>query len=177
VRIAGVGLGDTVAIVGLGLVGQLCAQLARLQAPRSSALISERKRIELAQRLGVNHALLGSRPVRHAVSALTGGRGADCVIVAAAAKSAAPVQQALEICRDRGRLVIVGAVELSLPWLEMYRKEIQLFMSRAYGPGSYDPLYEKEARDYPCPTCAGPSTATWSSSCGCWRPVRCRSSR
>ena len=149
VRIAGVGLGDTVAIVGLGLVGQLCAQLARLQGAEVVGVDLRAERIELAQRLGVNHALLGSRPVRHAVSALTGGRGADCVIVAAAAKSAAPVQQALEICRDRGRLVIVGAVELSLPWLEMYRKEIQLFMSRAYGPGSYDPLYEKEARDYP----------------------------
>src|SRR5207253_10796752 len=79
----------------------------------------------------------------------TGGRGADGVIVGAAAKSPVPCQQALRMCRDRGRLVIVGAVEMSFPWNEMYMKEIQLFMSRAYGPGSYDPTYEKQGRDYP----------------------------
>ena len=73
----------------------------------------------------------------------------DCVIVAAAAKSSAPCQQAVQICADRGRIVDVGAVELTFPWYEMYRKEIQLFMARAYGPGSYDPLYEKQGQDYP----------------------------
>src|ERR1039457_3974952 len=83
------------------------------------------------------------------VVAVTGGRGADCVIVAAASKSPAPAQQALEICRDRGRIVIVGAVGMEFPWNEMYLKEIQLFMSRAYGPGSYDPAYEKQGQDYP----------------------------
>ena len=64
-------------------------------------------------------------------------------------KAPAPCHQALEICRDRGRLVIVGAVQMSFPWEAMYMKEIQLFMSRAYGPGSYDPAYEKQGRDYP----------------------------
>src|SRR5205085_10378304 len=83
------------------------------------------------------------------IRALTNGRGADCVIIAAAAKSAAPCLQAVEICRDRGRIVVVGAVEMSFPWNEMYLKEIQLFMSRAYGPGSYDAVYEKQGRDYP----------------------------
>ena len=58
-------------------------------------------------------------------------------------------QLALEICRDRGRIVVVGAVEMSFPWNDMYLKEIQLFMSRAYGPGSYDPAYEKQGHDYP----------------------------
>ena len=57
--------------------------------------------------------------------------------------------EALQICRDRGRIVVVGAVEMSFPWNDMYLKEIQLFMSRAYGPGSYDPLYERKGQDYP----------------------------
>ena len=75
----------------------------------------------------------------------------DCVIVAAASKSKTPCELALQMCRDRGRIVVVGAVEMSFPWQEMYLKEIQLFMSRAYGPGSYDPAYEKQGRDYPFP--------------------------
>jgi predicted dehydrogenase len=80
---------------------------------------------------------------------ITNGLGADCVIVAAAAKSSAPCELALRICRDRGRIVVVGAVELSFPWHDMYMKEIKLLMSRAYGPGSYDPDYEERGHDYP----------------------------
>src|SRR5437867_3463342 len=149
VRIANVGLGDTVAVIGLGIVGQLIAQLVRLQGGVVIGVDLRPDRVEIARRLGAAHAIAESGSLRNEVNALTRDLGADCVIVAAAAKSPEPARRALEICRDRGRLVIVGAVELSLPWLEMYRKEIQLFMSRAYGPGSYDPLYEKEARDYP----------------------------
>ena len=75
----------------------------------------------------------------------------DCVIIAAAAKSDAPCRIAVDICRDRGRIVDVGAVELSFPWYETYLKEIQVFMARAYGPGSYDPAYELQGQDYPLP--------------------------
>lgn len=149
VRTAEIGLGDVVAVIGLGLVGQLIAQLVRNQGGVVVALDLKPERVALARQLGADHALQGGAAVAEAVGALTGGRGADCVIVAAAAKSAAPCQQALQLCRERGRLVIVGAVELSFPWQEMYLKEVQLFMSRAYGPGSYDPVYEKQGRDYP----------------------------
>lgn len=149
VRIAGIGLGDSVVVIGLGLVGQLTAQLVRLQGGVVIATDLKTDRVELARALGADHALPGGASVREAVSALTGGRGADCVIIAAAAKSSAPCQLALDLCRDRGRIVVVGAVELNFPWNEMYLKEIQLFMSRAYGPGSYDPDYEKKAIDYP----------------------------
>ncbi|MGA7300897.1 MAG: Gfo/Idh/MocA family oxidoreductase, partial [Candidatus Sulfotelmatobacter sp.] len=77
--------------------------------------------------------------------------GVDCVIIAAAAKSDAPCRIAVDICRDRGRIVDVGAVELNFPWYETYLKEIQVFMARAYGPGSYDPAYELQGQDYPLP--------------------------
>lgn len=149
VRIASIGLGENVVVMGLGLVGQLIAQLARLQGGSVIALDLKADRVELARRLGAEHALLGDASTREAVSSLTNGRGADCVIIAAAAKSSAPCQQAVEICRDRGRIVDVGAVNLSFPWYEMYLKEIQLLMARAYGPGSYGPLYEKQGQDYP----------------------------
>ena len=99
--------------------------------------------------MGADYSLVGSSAITSDVNSLTGGRGVDCAIVAAASKSPAPVQHAIQICRDRGRLVIVGGVPLELPRAEMYIKELQLFMSRAYGPGSYDPAYEKQGQDYP----------------------------
>jgi predicted dehydrogenase/threonine dehydrogenase-like Zn-dependent dehydrogenase len=147
VRIAGIGLGETVAVIGLGIVGQLVVQLARLQGGTVIGIDLKPDRIDLARRLGADHALNPEQAAQ--VGSLTGGRGADCVIVAAAAKSSAPCLQALEMCADRGRLVVVGAVPLDFPWHEMYLKEIRLFMSRAYGPGSYDPAYERQAQDYP----------------------------
>lgn len=149
VRIAQLGLGETVAVLGLGLVGQLIAQLAKLQGATVFAVDLKDQRVELARQTGADHALTGGSALMEHVLSLTGGRGVDCVIVAAAAKSAAPVQQAVQICADRGRIVDVGAVELTFPWYDMYRKEIQFFMARAYGPGSYDPVYEKQGQDYP----------------------------
>jgi len=149
IRISEVGVGDVVAVIGLGLVGQLVAQLARLQGARVIGIDLRPDRVELARKSGMDHGLDGSISIAEEVGAITNGLGADCVIVAAASKSSAPCQMALDICRDRGRIVIVGAVKMSFPWAEMYAKEIQLLMSRAYGPGSYDPEYEVRGRDYP----------------------------
>jgi len=149
VRLANLSLGERVVVLGLGLVGQLVAQLARLQGASVMATDLKPDRVELAARLGADDVLPSGPGLAEAVAALTRGRGADCVIVAAASKSSLPCEQALRICRDRGRLVVVGAVQLNFPWQEMYLKEIQLFMSRAYGPGSLDPEYEQQGRDYP----------------------------
>jgi len=149
VRTAQIGLGETVAVIGLGLVGQLVAQLARLQGAVVIGLDLRPERLALASRLGCHHVLEAGGGAAEAVAAITDGRGADHVVVAAAAKSPGPALQALAIARDRGQIVVVGAVELSFPWEQMYRKEIRLLMSRAYGPGSYDPAYEKGAQDYP----------------------------
>ncbi|MBC7909693.1 MAG: bi-domain-containing oxidoreductase [Pyrinomonadaceae bacterium] len=149
VRIATIGVGDVVAVIGLGLVGQLVAQLVRAQGGVVVAIDVRQDRVELARKLGADHALVGNASTPEQVQALTSGRGADCVIVAAASKSPIPAQQAIQMSRDRGRVVIVGAVPLDLLRDQMYIKELQLLMSRAYGPGSYDPLYEKQGRDYP----------------------------
>lgn len=149
VRIAQISLGDVVAVIGQGLVGQLVSQLVRAQGGVPVAIDLRSERVELARQLGAGHGLLGGNGLKESVAALTNGRGVDCTIIAAAAKSSAPARQALEICRDRGRIVVVGAIQMEFPWGEMYIKEIQLFMARAYGPGSYDPAYEKQGRDYP----------------------------
>ncbi len=151
VRIANISLGERVAVIGLGLVGQLIAQLTRLQGGVVIATDLKADRVALASRLGADSALVGGPEFAQQLSSLTGGLGVDCAIIAAAAKSDAPCRLAVEICRDRGRIVDVGAVELSFPWYESYLKEIQVFMARAYGPGSYDASYERQGHDYPLP--------------------------
>jgi predicted dehydrogenase len=149
VRAANLNLGESVAVLGLGLVGQLVAQLARLQGGTVIALDLKPDRVELARHLGADHSFVADASPEHLVASLTSGRGVDCVIVAAAAKSPVPCRQAVAFCRDRGRIVDVGAVDLVFPWYEMYLKEIRFFMARAYGPGSYDPTYEEQGHDYP----------------------------
>jgi len=149
IRIAAIGVGDVVAVMGLGLVGQLVAQLVRAQGGIVVAIDMKQDRVDLAKTTGADFAIPGGASVPGEINSITNGRGVDCVIVAAASKTPAPVQQAVKICRDRGKIVIVGAVPLDVPRDEMYIKELQLLMSRAYGPGSYDPSYEKEGKDYP----------------------------
>jgi len=151
VRIANISLGEKVAVIGLGLVGQLIAQLARLQGGFIIATDLKPDRVELARQLGADAALVGGSELSAQIRSLTNGQGVDCVIIAAAAKSDAPCRIAVDICRDRGRIVDVGAVELNFPWYETYLKEIQVLMARAYGPGSYDPAYELQGQDYPLP--------------------------
>jgi len=149
VRIASISVGDVVAVIGQGLVGQLITQLVGVQGGVSVAIDLNNDRVKIARDLGANYGLLAGEGLQDSVAALTNGRGVDCAIVAAASKSSAPARQALEICRDRGRIVVVGAVALEFPWNDMYLKEIQLLMARAYGPGSYDPGYERQGHDYP----------------------------
>src|ERR1700721_2666186 len=149
VRIANISLGERVAVIGLGLVGQLVAQLARLQGGFIVATDLRADRVDLARRLGADEAMVGSSELSGQIRALTNGKGVDCVISGAAAKSDAPCRLAVDLCRDRGRIVDVGAVELNFPWYETYLKELQILMARAYGPGSYDPAYERKGQDYP----------------------------
>ena len=148
VRVSEIGVGDVVVVIGLGLVGQLIAQLARVQGAVVIATDLRAERSELARTLGADHVIAGGDVEQH-VAALTEGRGADCVFVAAASTSSAPCHLALRLSRERGRIVVVGAVEMSFPWNEMYLKEVNLVMARAYGPGSYDQAYQKGEWDYP----------------------------
>lgn len=148
VRVANIGLGERVGVLGLGLVGQLISQLVTVQGGAVMAVDLRPERVELARQLGAEEAILATSAPEGAL-AFTNGKGLDCVFIAAAAKSDAPCQTAVEICRDRGRIVDVGAVQLNFPWNAMYLKEIQFYMARAYGPGSYDPAYEKQGQDYP----------------------------
>ncbi|HEX8287351.1 MAG TPA: bi-domain-containing oxidoreductase [Pyrinomonadaceae bacterium] len=149
VRLSEINIGETVAVVGLGLVGQLVAQLVRCQGGVVIAIDLDKRRVEMARETGADYGLIASESVVQEVKALTNGRGADCVIVAAASSSPKPLQQGVTMCADRGRIVMVGACPIDIPRAEMYVKELKFMVSRAYGPGSYDPTYEKKGVDYP----------------------------
>jgi predicted dehydrogenase/threonine dehydrogenase-like Zn-dependent dehydrogenase len=148
VRTAKIELGDVVVVEGLGLVGQLISQLVRLQGGVVVGVDLRDDRLTLARQCGAQH-IIRADVATQGMSSLTNGRGADCVIIAAASKSSGPARLALDLCRERGRIIVVGAVEMSFPWEQMYLKEVQLLMARAYGPGCYDPNYEKYGQNYP----------------------------
>ncbi|RME98427.1 MAG: oxidoreductase, partial [Chloroflexi bacterium] len=150
VRRAGVQMGETVVVVGLGLLGQLTAQMLRVAGCRVIGLDLVESRVNLARQLGLD---LGIQPDQTdalaAVKSFTGGVGADAVLLCAGTGSSGPVNQAFKMARERGRVVIVGAVGMNLERADFYTREQDLLISRSYGPGRYDPTYEEQGLDYP----------------------------
>ncbi|MEU5431873.1 bi-domain-containing oxidoreductase [Streptomyces sp. NPDC020719] len=143
-------LGEVALVIGLGLIGQLVAQLLTASGVRVVGVDPDPVRCELAERLGA--AACGdpaSAAVEAAVAELTGGHGVDQVYLAAGGGSNQPVELAARLCRDRGRVVDIGKCRLDLPWNAYYEKELDVRFSRSYGPGRYDPEYELDGRDYP----------------------------
>jgi predicted dehydrogenase/threonine dehydrogenase-like Zn-dependent dehydrogenase len=152
VRLAQLTLGERVVVLGLGLVGQIAAQIARCAGASVMATDVDGSKTELAAALGAHAIFRGdSKDLARAVSAFTGGTGADAVLVCAAAKSDEPVRLAAEMSRLKGRIVVVGDVGLHLDRRACFEKEVNLVVSRSYGPGRYDPLYEARGIDYPLP--------------------------
>jgi predicted dehydrogenase/threonine dehydrogenase-like Zn-dependent dehydrogenase len=144
------GLGDIVAVLGVGLVGQLAVQLLALQGARVAALDYDPGRLALAARHGAELTWnLGEAGAREAVVALTAGQGCDAVLIAAASESSEPLEFAAEIARDRARLCVVGKTGTEFPYAAFMKKEIQLVVSRSYGPGRYDEDFESRGVKYP----------------------------
>lgn len=148
-RLARVELGETVAVIGLGLVGLLTAQLARAAGCRVLGMDTNPDRCHLGRTLGLEAAVTSAADLEAASLARSAGHGADKVLVAAATESSAPVELAGRIARKRGTVVVVGAVGLELPRQPYYEKELEFRISCSYGPGRYDPEYEEKGRDYP----------------------------
>ena len=149
-RLAEPVLGETVAVIGLGLIGLLVAQMAQAAGCRVIGVDLDPRRVARALSLGADAALPGGGDdVREAMRALTDGLGVDAALVPAATSSSDPIVLAAELCRDRGRVVVVGSVGMDLPRPTFYEKELSLRISRSYGPGRYDPLYEEAGVDYP----------------------------
>jgi predicted dehydrogenase/threonine dehydrogenase-like Zn-dependent dehydrogenase len=151
IRLAAPTLGETVVVYGLGLIGLLAVQLLRASGCRVVGIDRDRRRLALAEEFGAT-ALDGSTgDVAASVLALTGGVGADAVLLTLASSSDEPVHAAASMSRKRGRIVLVGVTGLNLVRDDFYRKELTFSVSCSYGPGRYDPAYEEGAQDYPLP--------------------------
>ena len=148
-RQAGVVLGSRVAVIGLGLVGQLTVQLLKAAGCRVVGIDIDGEKLELAGRLGIDVAInRKDESLETAVSVFSSGEGVDAVIVAASTSSSDPLELAGLICREKGKVVLVGAVPIEFPRKEYYEKELDFVVSRAFGPGSYDNDYINGG-DYP----------------------------
>jgi predicted dehydrogenase/threonine dehydrogenase-like Zn-dependent dehydrogenase len=153
VRRAEVQLGETACVIGLGLIGQLVVRLLVAAGIRVIGVDVLEDRCRLAEKAG---ALLAAAPtdegmqaLRQALAEITGGRGADHILLAAGGSSNGPVEAAAVLARDRARVVDIGKMSLNLPWNAYYEKELDVRFSRSYGPGRYDDRYELEGVDYP----------------------------
>ena len=149
VRRSGLVLGETAAVIGLGLVGQLTVQLVKATGCHVLGMDPKPARCHLAEQLGCDATETDYSEFAIRNSQFTNGLGADAVIITAATESNEPVALAAEICREKGRVVVVGAVGMDIQREPFYRKELDLRMSRSLGPGRYDPAYEKQGHDYP----------------------------
>ncbi len=144
-------LGETVVVLGLGLIGLLTAQLLQCNGCCVLGIDLDESRCELARTMGITaFSVLTTNPVQ-AVLAATSGIGADGVIICTATQSHEVMQQAAQLSRRRGRVVLVGTAGLHLNRADFYAKELRFQVSCSYGPGRHDPVYEQQGQDYPLP--------------------------
>src|SRR5580658_2045524 len=149
VRQANVTFGETVAVIGVGLVGVLAIQILRAAGCRVIAIDLSSERAAQATSFGAHLGLATSDPGLEGAVASFSRYGVDAALITAATRSADPLELAAKLLRDRGRISVIGDVGMGVSRANMYRKEISLAMSRSYGPGRYDPRYEEGGQDYP----------------------------
>jgi predicted dehydrogenase/threonine dehydrogenase-like Zn-dependent dehydrogenase len=148
-RLADVRLGEVVAVIGLGLLGQLAVQMLKAAGCLVVGFDIDAQRAELAGAQGADATTYDAAEFAALCQRLSAGRGADAVLITAGTKSNEPVELAGEIARPKGVVVAVGAVGLQIPRKLYYEKELDFRISRSYGPGRYDPSYEEQGLDYP----------------------------
>ncbi|ORT71903.1 bi-domain-containing oxidoreductase [Pseudomonas mosselii] len=150
IRLAQPTLGEAFVVTGVGLIGLVTVQLLRAQGCRVLAIDFDEQKLALARNYGAEtcNPGRGEDPVA-AGMAFSRGRGVDGVIITASTKSSNPVTQAANMCRKRGRIVLVGVTGLELNRADFYEKELTFQVSCSYGPGRYDPTYEEQGNDFP----------------------------
>jgi predicted dehydrogenase/threonine dehydrogenase-like Zn-dependent dehydrogenase len=149
VRQAGLGLGERVAVVGLGVLGLITVQLLKAQGCRVIGLDIDERTFDLARALGCDDCVPNDAGAAAAIESFTRGHGTDAVLITASTRSNQPLELALEVARPASVIVVVGAVGMDVPRSPFYEKELELRIARSYGPGRYDPAYEEDGIDYP----------------------------
>jgi predicted dehydrogenase/threonine dehydrogenase-like Zn-dependent dehydrogenase len=146
-RLAETQVGESLAVIGLGLLGLLAVQIATAAGCKVIGIDLDPRRVALAQGFGVQ--AVTRKQAEASVLAFTSNLGADAVLICADTPSNDPVELAGAIARNRGKIVATGAVGLTLPRKIYYEKELNFINSRSYGPGRYDAAYEENGQDYP----------------------------
>jgi predicted dehydrogenase/threonine dehydrogenase-like Zn-dependent dehydrogenase len=143
-------LGECIVVTGLGLIGLMTVQMLRAQGCRVLGIDFDENKLVLARKFGAETVNPGAgEDVLAAAQVFSRGRGVDGVIITASTDSDEPVHQAAEMCRKRGRIILVGVVGLHLSRADFYEKELTFQVSCSYGPGRYDTAYEEHGQDYP----------------------------
>ena len=150
IRQADLRFGENCAVIGLGLIGLVTVQILKAAGIKTIGIDIDPFKIDTAKMVGVDLAMVRYRQgIAGIIQDFTRGHGTDAVIITAGANSLDPVNFAGEICRKKGKVVVVGAVPTGFSRPNYYKKELDLRMSASYGPGRYDPEYEEKGRDYP----------------------------
>jgi predicted dehydrogenase/threonine dehydrogenase-like Zn-dependent dehydrogenase len=152
VRLLSAQLGETIVVVGLGLIGLLAVQLLKANGCKVIGVDFDQKKVDMASQLGVTavNPQAGTNAVSF-VEDYTSGVGADGVLITASSQSDSIIHEACEMCRKRGRIVLVGVIGLNMRRDDFYKKELSFQVSCSYGPGRYDEDYENRGIDYPLP--------------------------
>lgn len=150
IRLANPTLGETVAVIGLGLIGQLTVELLKANGCEVIAFDFDQSKVELANTIGIK-AFKVSEDIDSIKIAqeITQNSGVDAVIITASTKSNEVISEAAKMARKRGRIVLVGVVGLNINRADFYEKELTFQVSCSYGPGRHDPNYEENGHDYP----------------------------
>lgn len=150
IRRAGLTQGDKVAVIGLGLLGQLAVRMLTAYGHSVIGFDVNSEQVAFGLQNGLQAGgVIGKDDVHRMAQDFTEGRGVDVTLVYASTKSDEPLQLAAQIARDRGTIVQIGNVLAHIPWRDFVQKELSYFSSRSYGPGRYDPNYEERGEDYP----------------------------
>ena len=151
VRLAEPTLGESVVVIGLGLVGQLTVQLLKANGCRVFGMDLDHARVSLALELGADRAIVSNEAAAKEIETWTRGHGADAVLITAATDSNQPIELAAQVSRLKGRVIVVGMTGMDIPRQPFFSRELKLIISMSYGPGRYDPDYEERGVDYPLP--------------------------
>lgn len=142
--------GEKVGVIGMGLLGQLATRMLQGYGHPVMGFDINKEQINFAKENGMDAGFtIGSGNLANAVNAFTKNNGLDAVLIYASAKTDDPLKLAVEISRDKGRIVQIGNIETNIPWRDFYMKELSYTSSRSYGPGRYDKNYEEGGQDYP----------------------------
>lgn len=152
IRLINPQLGETVVVIGLGLIGLIAAQLLQANGCRVIGIDFDEEKVQLAREkniIGINPTK-GTDPVKYVLEE-TASYGADAILITASSKTDEVIHQAAEMSRKKGRIVLVGVIGLGLRRDDFYKKELSFQVSCSYGPGRYDDDYENRGIDYPLP--------------------------